>query len=306
MIGIIANPRAQQLARDPTIVERMALLLGPQDRLLLPTTLDELTSNLQQLREAGCALIGMCGGDGTASAVLTAANTIWRDAPLPRFAFLRGGTGNTVAKNLGIHGSPDQLFEKLVKALHRGQDRTVEQDTLRVNGAVGFLFGAAMGARFIESYYRGPATGLTWAALLAARAIGSALVRGPFARELFAPTRATLSIDGGASSQGDFTLLLASTVSDFGLSLHAGYRAGARPGYFHFIASSLSAPRIAAQLPRVLRGKRLHGDPHIDVSTQRVSISFSTEQPYVFDGDLRRSQAVTVEIGPQIRVMLPE
>ena len=74
---------------------------------------------------------------------------------LPAFAILRGGTVNTIAQNLDIHGKPEEILDAPGRRVANGGVPTVGQDLLEVNGLYGFLFASPMGARFLEAYYGG-------------------------------------------------------------------------------------------------------------------------------------------------------
>src|SRR5262249_6242068 len=148
---------------------------------------DDLTQAARRFADAKIDVVAICGGDGTNLWTLTELMRAYGAAELPAVAFLGGGTLNTVAKNLGFVRRPKVQLKRLVAAMRCGTLSFSQQETLTVNGLCGFIFAAAMGARFLEAYYDGPVTGVTWAALLAARTALSALGQGPLARRLFEP-----------------------------------------------------------------------------------------------------------------------
>src|SRR6185503_14062798 len=128
----------------------------------------------------------------------------------PAFAILRGGTVNTIAQNLDIHGKPEEILTRLVAASRNGGLPTVGQDLLEVNGLYGFLFASLMGARFLEAYYGGIHPGVVSAALLTARTMVSSLIQGRMARWLFAPAEVRLTVDGERRPAEAYRLLVAS------------------------------------------------------------------------------------------------
>lgn len=303
-IGIITNPRALGLTHDLSLGERLQGRLGAMGAVIATHSLGEIEHALKNFRESGCEIIGICGGDGTTLAVITASLRVWNGCGLPAFAILRGGTANTVAKNFGLRGRPETLTERLIRAVKNGGVRTVEHELLCVNDHAGFIFGAGMSARFMDAYYSGLMVGLPWAAVLAARVILSGISGGDFARELFAPILADVHIDGERVSPDRFTLMVAATVPDAGLSVRVAYRAGtALRNQFHFVASGMSAGQLAAQAHRVFGGQALVGEPHIDRLAQQVEIDFVDAQFYVIDGELHRAQKITLAAGPRIRLV---
>ncbi len=67
----------------------------------------ELPALCDQLCAQGVDLIAICGGDGTGQIVLTTLHDrhLAAGKPTPAIVLLRGGTMNTVARNLGIEGT---------------------------------------------------------------------------------------------------------------------------------------------------------------------------------------------------------
>ena len=69
-------------------------------------------------------------------------NKAWDDSPYPQILLLRGGTMNTVAKNLKLWGKPRKLLKQAVQRLRAGDGlRTKTRWMLVVNGRLGFWFG---------------------------------------------------------------------------------------------------------------------------------------------------------------------
>lgn len=302
-IAVILNPHALGVQRDPGLVQRLERVLGRAGEVVVTQSPDELGQAMQRLRRQGVEWVATCGGDGTNLSTLTALIRAYGPERLPRFALLRGGTVNTVARNLGIHGRPDLLLARLIA---RGEATpTVEQDLLSVNGCFGFLFASLMGARFLEAYYHGPHLGPAWAGLLAARTAASSLVQGPFARWLFSPEELSLLVDGEVIPAQPYRLLVAAVVQDVGIGMRVTWRAGTAPRRFHLVASGLSTPAMALQLPRVLSGRPLRGQPHLDRLAEAAHLRFTAPQSYTLDGDLFRAAEVSLAAGPRIRIARP-
>jgi diacylglycerol kinase family enzyme len=301
MIAVLVNPRAFGVRRRPGLVGELRALVG--DRGTVHETRDpsEVPSLVEGFHQRGVKLIAVCGGDGTNLCVLTALNRVYADRALPRMAFLRGGTVNTVANNLGVRGRPIELLT----AVLAGRTATLHQDTIVANGRCGFLFAAAMGARFLEAYYRLPQPGPMWATLLALRTAGSSLISGPLARQLFAPMDVALEVDGVDRSIGPPRLFVASTVRDVGLGMRVAWQAGHVPRRFHLVASAISTTSMALQLPRVLGGRPLSGTPHVDRLAEHAVVRFARPEVYTFDGELYRDHEVELRVGPTIDVLVP-
>jgi diacylglycerol kinase family enzyme len=296
-LAVLLNPLAGHARRDPGLAGRLAAQLGKRGALHV-TGAAELPALCARLREDRIDLVALCGGDGTGQATLTELLRAYRatDARLPRIALLGGGTVNTVARNLGVRGAPVAVLARLLDANARGALATVAHPLLAVNGRHGFLFAAALGARFLELYYDTPRPGPARAALLAARVAGSAALGGALSRRLFRPAGTALSIDGAAPQTLDARLLVASTVEDVGVGMRICPRASSAPGRFQLVASALPPSTMARQLPAVLAGRPLDGEPalHVDRLCARAELVFDGDEPYTLDGDLFRARAVTV------------
>jgi diacylglycerol kinase family enzyme len=309
-LGLIVNPRALGVQKDAGLTARLReiLLRARVSGALYETRSQrELEEALSKMARQGTQVVAVCGGDGTHLMTLSTLRRTF--SQLPKVAILRGGTVNTIAQNLRISGTPEQLLERLVGALEQDRVGTVTQDLIEVErpGAApltGFLFASLMGSRFLEAYYGGISPGRTWATFLAARTVGSSLLKGPFSKWLFEPTPAEIHLDGRPRDEvAAPRLLIASTVRDVGIGMKVSWQAGREPGRFHFLASGLSTPKMALQLHRVLAGHPLAGKPHLDELASRAELRFSTPQTFTLDGELFRSAEVAIRIGPALEVV---
>jgi diacylglycerol kinase family enzyme len=306
MIGVIVNPNALGVRKRPGLADRLARLVGAHGVVVQTRAPDELVEVAARFQKDGVDLVATCGGDGTNLATITQMARAYGPDRIPTFVLLRGGTVNTVAQNLGITGEPDRILARVVRTLERNDELPIfGQDLLEVNGMFGFLFAAAMGARFLEAYYDGPEPGHAWAAALAARTVVSSLINGPFARWLFSPVPLELEVDGRAPDFPHPRLLVASTVPDVGIGMKVAWRAGRQPARFHLVASALPTTRMALQLHRVLRGQPLAGGPHLDTMAKEARIRFAQPETYTLDGDLFRDTSVHVRVGARMWIARP-
>lgn len=306
IIGVITNPRARAVARDPMLPRRLAQIGGKSTLVVETRDLDEVPSAVREFADRGVQVIAACGGDGTSQALLTEMVRTYGDR-LPRLAILRGGTVNTVANNLGIRGSPEDIFTRLVACRNRGMvEPTEKRAALSVNGAVGFLFGAAFASRFYEIYNRRSDRGAARAVLMAARVTSSALLGGAYARDLFRPVTARITADGNLLPGTSWTLLVASTLMDVGLGIRITYRALERPDCFHLVASGLSPFHLARQFHKTFMARPLAGPGHHDLLLGEMEVEFPEgPQPYILDGDLFQADRLEVRAGPAVRLSIP-
>lgn len=303
-IGVVTNPNAHAVASDPLLPRRLAQIGGRHALVVQTADLDELQRTMRDFAARGVDLVATCGGDGTNLTVLTEMVRAYGDR-LPALAILRGGTVNTVANNLGIRGTPEDILTRLVACRNRGMAEPAEERALlRINGRYGFFFGAAMPARFYEDYYRGR-TGLGRASVMAARITLSSLLGTPYARRIFKPVEARILVDGQPLPNQRWTLLVASTLMNVGLQIRITYRAMERQGCFHLVASGLPPFHLARQFHKAFLARPLEGDSHFDRVAREVELAFDRPESFTIDGDLFQASRVVVQAGPRIRLAIP-
>lgn len=331
-LGIIVNPRARRASRAG-FSSQLAAICSDTPGLTVDIcethSPAELADAMRRLADRGIDVLAPCGGDGTLTATLTAAYRVF-GSQLPSWLPLAGGTMNTIARNLGAHAQPTKRLQQMCRSLTSGEWHSKPQATILVRSdgevplnlatrrpctdeapvqqeRIGFLCSAAMGARFLAAYSARPQRGLLSASVLAVRTIASSLIPGggPLARWLFTPLAAQLCVDGVMQPEPTYRLLIASTVPDVGLGMRVPWQAGSVSDRFHLIASSLSTVRNALQVPRMLQGLPLRGQPHLDVLVKQTSLTFAQPEPIVLDGELFCAQRLDLDIGPTLCVISP-
>lgn len=143
---LVANPHAGG-GRAVVLAERAAATMsghGLTSDLLLSPSLDALRVDLAEAARRRPRAVIACGGDGTVHHVLQAA--LAADIPL---GILPGGTGNDIARSLGIPigplrkgplgtlrspGAPDAWATTLATLIRSGQPSRVDVTELKVEG----------------------------------------------------------------------------------------------------------------------------------------------------------------------------
>ena len=264
---------------------------------------DELAHAVETIAARGADAVLLAGGDGSYMEGTTALSHAFGDA-LPRIGFAPGGTVSTVARNWGFAGSREAYASRIVRAACDGTARSTRRPTLRVRDdrggdRVGFIFGAGLVAHFFDAYYAGGKLGYASAAALVARVFAGSFYGGKLAARVLAKTPATLVVDGEPTAPRAFSLVAASVVADLGLHMRLLYRAAERTDRFHLVASSLSPRELGPQMPRVLAGRPLRGERHVDTLASRAEITFAEPSSrYVLDGDVFPAGRVVVSAGP--------
>jgi diacylglycerol kinase (ATP) len=126
-LTVVYNPvKVDDLAATKELVAKAAAQHGWEDPSWIETTEDE--TGEKQGREAvraGADVVASLGGDGTVRAVASA--LVGTDVAL---GLLPGGTGNLLARNLGL---PVDSLENAVEAVLAGQDRRIDVGLMRVS-----------------------------------------------------------------------------------------------------------------------------------------------------------------------------
>lgn len=177
-LGIISNPFAKINKRDPEHNTLMWYILGNQGQFEVTNSLQELSNVCEEFCARGLDTVGVVGGDGTISLTLSAIAQAYPAHKLPRILVLRGGTVNVLASNLGIFGSPKDVFADALEAYHTpGGLAEMSLQTLRVNGRLGFIFADGIAARFLGEFYKNKSSTLG-AGLFLSKILADGMVGG--------------------------------------------------------------------------------------------------------------------------------
>jgi len=310
-VDLVLNRNARHLDERSAI--RRALLAAASRhgaRVHETRTLAELEAIAWSIAEGGTSAVVLAGGDGSHMAGVSALSRVFGGG-VPPIALAPGGTVGIIADNLTGHarGPAPERAARLLRAVCEGTTTAMTTPTLRVRDDTGgdrvaFIFGAGLVARFFDVYDAAPRQGVAAAATLATRAFFGSLVGTAFSRRVLTPVACQLEVDGVVRPSRAWSLVLASVVKDVGLGIHATYRAAEQTDRFHTIASTRSPRGLASQVPRVMTGRPMTGDDHVDAMARLLRVRFAERDTYVLDGDAVRASEVTVEPGPVVRVLV--
>ncbi len=305
--AIILNRHAGSMRRDPRLADRMRRLCGATAALYVTEDADQLADVAAEIAERDATTVGLVGGDGTASTTLTA---IWRaygDRPLPRVAFLRGGTMNTVATSLGVSlNGPSELLRRTLRAIAEPERARLRlRPSILIGDRLGFLFGTGVWYGYIaESYADGPPTRMTNATVLM-RAAASAAVHGPTYARIFESRRLSVRFAGGAWEPRSYLTIAAGTVADAGFGFRPFQRAFRTETAFELLAVKGKARDVLRELPRVWFGRGLSRETAYDTVTSWAELS-AADGPfgYSVDGDVATAPGrLRLELGPSFRFL---
>ena len=290
------------MRRDPKLADRLRAVRGVDAEVLVTKDADELREVAANAAAREVSTVAILGGDGTASATLTALWRAYGERPLPKIAFLRGGTMNTVASSIGItQRAPLQLLERAVCALaDRTRLRTRARPVMAIGDRLGFLFGTGAWHGYIaESYKDGQPTRMTNATVLG-RALASAAVQGEtFTRILNATSLSVRFAEGGWEPRTYLTVA-AGTVADAGFGFRPFHHALSTERAFQILALKGSAADVLRDLPRVWLGRGFTKHTAYDTVTTWAELSAETGSfGYSVDGDVATAQGtLRLELGP--------
>jgi diacylglycerol kinase (ATP) len=302
-VDVIVNRRACFLQGESEAGTSLLEAARGRARVHETHSLAELDAVVRAMAGRGTDAVILAGGDGSYMAGTSALSRVF-GSKMPPVGFAPGGTVGTVARNWGMRGDQAAYAARIVRAAAAERAIVTRRPTLRVeddegNARIGFIFGAGLVASFFDAYYEGGKLGYGAAARIVGRIFVGSFYGGPLASRVLAQTPAELVVDSRTVGPRAFSLVAASVVRNLGLHMIVLHRAAERSDRFHLVASPLRARALGPQLPRVLLGKRLRGEGHVDTLAESAELSFEGGRGnYVLDGDVFTTSRVRVTSGP--------
>ena len=301
--GVVVNGRAGRVARHPALIDLIRQQLPPEN-VRVTQDLGEVAPALQALREVGVDTLVVVGGDGSAMGTLTPLLRVWPNENLPRVLLAGGGSVNTIAKSLGTRGRPDRVLARLLA----GSNSVVEDRRpvlmIQAEGAepvAGMIFANGAGPRFLEFYYANSGRGVSGAAYTVAASLGSVVVGGDLAHELFAPFEAEVELDGERLEPRRVTTMAAGAVRHIGLGFAPFTSAGQKPDRFHFVTMDHQGWGLFRRIPALRFGGRRALASLNHASARRVVVRTAEPMSYTVDAELFPGvTSLSIEVGPQL------
>lgn len=333
-IAVVLNPNSRRNRRRPGRLSDLQRIVGSHGVVCETGSVAELRTTLRTVLEQGVSCLVSDGGDGALNWMYNELLAL-QEHELPRLCIpplvpTRSGTIDFVATKAGLRGTAEEIVSSLVRTVASGRSlEVIRLESLVLEGERAlpggrrapfrrFGFAAAIGGvgqRFFDKYYRDPDPGASTivrvvVAALASQAIGMVPWPTPrawrdYAREVFAPTRARVTIDGcevpgqehGAIHAGAFDINLGGIFRAFPLACD--------PGVLHFQAGTITPWQIAANLPRVYRGKTIRTETLLERAGRRMTVTATGPELLapVLDGELFGGLThVTVRPGPAVAI----
>jgi hypothetical protein len=263
-IGLLNNLRA---GRSSDKVHRLLGLLKSHPEVAHVETdragaVPEALSDLSR-REVDILVVN--GGDGTLQHALTEilGNGEFRDR-IPMVAPLRGGRTNMTALDLGVQRDPVKAMAELIAAAKAGtiENRVVERRVLRVEYGpfrellYGMFFGAGVIHRAIDLVHRVMPPGRGQGVLGASVVTASLLGRFVMLRDssgVLTPNKAQVMLDGELIADGEFTLMISSTLRRLFARMRPFWGTGA--GAVRFTGVAANAKQLWRAAPPIVIGR---------------------------------------------------
>lgn len=303
-IGIIANPHSKLNKRSPHTLTLMAEELGNNGIFTVTRDLDHLDETLREYRDKDISVVGINGGDGSISQIITRMIAIYGSKPLPLLAVLRGGTMNLIAQQLGISGGPVENIKKLVeKQVTQKALPTQRLSTLKINDIYGFLYADQSATAILEEFYR-KKSGNLGAAWLATKLASSFLVKGDLIKRLVRSHPVTARFKPTGYFDRPVLGCFAGTITKFPLGFPFLPLARRYPSHFQVTAVTSSAESLLWNMPPILllqREGRSLGKESFCV--RHASLDYKEEAHFTVDGEIyiARDGLIQIETGPALR-----
>jgi hypothetical protein len=261
-IGILNNLRAGQSGKT---VSRVLSLLGAYPDVMHVETdqAGALPEALAEFARRRIDLLIVNGGDGTLQHALTEILGSDEFEQVPLIAPLRGGRTNMTALDLGAQRDPVKGLASVLEAVRtrRLAERMVRRPVLRVAYQRGYavqygmFFGAGMIHRAIALTHRlfpkGRNHGVLGPGLVTASLIGKTMLRP---REgVLTPDKVQILLDGESVPQGEFRLVIATSLGRLFLRMNPFWGSG--PGPVRFTCAASRSRHFPASAPGMLRGR---------------------------------------------------
>jgi hypothetical protein len=244
-----------------------------------------------------------------------------------------GGSINFVTQNVGIRGRAEQILAVLRGAVESGcRLEEVEVDSMLIEGVeksedgdepfrtYGFASAAGgVGQRFYSKYYSdqdpNPRTivkviGQTIASMPVALSPLRYLPALPrelreYAREVFEPCRARVTVDGMVLPHTQFTgLNIASMSINLGGVVRLFGKAD-EPGHMHCLVGSPSPLSIVRNLPNMHLGRTINARGLLDRVCREMTVEAAEDELLepVIDGEYYRNiKRINFRLGPRVRI----
>lgn len=306
-IGIISNPFAKMNKKNPKHNKRLWSILGNAGQLEITRSLSELETVCQEFQERKINLVGIVGGDGSISLVLSYLFKAYGPHNLPKILLLKGGTINFLAGNLGISSDGVKCLKDTLRLLSQNKPLyEIPVSTIRVEERIGFLFANGVASHFLEEYYKNK-TGPLGAALK----IGQTLLDGAFFGKINGQFQKIISHFPLKINEKHFSrhmLTFVSTVPKLPFGIHLFRKLTPHENLFEMIVIAGCKKQILKETIFSFLIGKLHQASFIQSSKLKNAVIECPQNSfYSLDGDLitTKNGKIHITMGPRFTFCSP-
>jgi diacylglycerol kinase family enzyme len=321
-IAVVVNGNAKNVTAE-VISTLDQILLGGD--LFVSRSLGEADEIAKVVVSRGYGTVLTGGGDGTFSVMVTKVYTeaVLQGAPLPRFGFLKLGTGNALAHVVGASGSGRGALAADIKRL-REDAGSREVGLVEVDGELAPFCGFGVDAVVLQDYealkkrlggtpLERLGTGPVGYALSSlTRSLPRAVVKRPAYCRIINRGDPCFCVGpkgvisgqpvarGELLFEGPARLVGAATIPYYGYGLRAFPFAEDRADRMHLRVSNLSVPAFVRHFRSIWRGEYQDPEQITDFLVQSVEIRMDPPTPFQMGGDFRcETSEKTVSLAPR-------
>lgn len=305
-IGVILNPYSRGNRKNPQRAKRLGFIVGDKGSCHATQDAADIEKLAQEFKSRNIEIIGISGGDGTYHLTLSTLLDIYQETPLPKIAFLRGGTMNTVATGVGIRGSPETILSRLIYKYHQDEPFMMAKlPLLKIGNLHGFLWGFGFVSKIIQEYYSYSEPSFWLAARLSIRCWLHLLFQTKWSREVCRRIDAQVRVDGDLWPYKNYVGIFGGSVSNAGLGVKPLWQVRKQLDQFQILGFCPPPRGLLWTLPSLFLGKRIPSEHFLDSLAKEVEIEFTSPQQPMIDGELFEPvSSLRITVGPVLDVII--
>lgn len=341
LIGVITNPNSRKNRNKRDRAATLQSVLGGLGTVHETPTPEAVKPVLRDFLRRKAEYWVSDGGDGALHWMLRMGMEVLEESEfagngfeLPLALPTNGGSIDFIAHNVGIKGDAESILNTLTEDLHAGREiQECEVDSMVITGievapdgtqstfkTMGFAVTAGgLGQRFFDKLNaEGEHTGKNIVAVFAKTLSSYPMTLAPlrhvpgiphrfrqYARDMFTPTHARVTIDDRVFPAEHFTgLNIASMSINLGNVLRYFQHADV-PGQLHAMVGAPSPLKVIANIPNMTMGRGFRAKDVHDGPCSRMTIEALGDELLtpIIDGEYYRNvRRATFELGPRVRI----
>ncbi|HEY4242159.1 MAG TPA: hypothetical protein VGM88_20210 [Kofleriaceae bacterium] len=337
-IGVITNPNSRKNRNRPDRAERLQRIVGDIGEVHETASVESIKPVLRDFLRKRARFWVADGGDGAlhwmlkmGMEVLQEDEFVGQSLALPMTLPTKGGTIDFVANNVGIEGDAEGILASLRRSVEHGVHvQETEVDSMVIDGiqvvdgqdvpfrTYGFASAAGgVGQRFYAKYYESADPNPRTIMKVVANTVASAPIAltplrslpfgawKSYAKDVFAPTRCRVTLDGMRLPGDEFTgVHVASMSINLGNVLRFFGKADS-PGLMNALVGTPSPWGIIRNLPRMARGEEMKGRNILDRPCREMTMEANSDELLapIIDGEYYRDvRRLSFHVGPRVRI----